>query len=242
MSIVVICVEIMHSGNLGAIARLCDNYDVDRLILVNPQCEINKEAYDRATHGKRFLDEPIITKNLEEASKYADLLVALSARVGGHASIARSSIPIQKFTEEIDHNGSIGFVLGRENSGLTNEETDTCDLLVNIPLPGSNPVFNISHALAVALWEYVRNIDYEEISEQRLMTRAEKDAFMMMLENILPHVWIDEDKYYGVIRVYSMILGRAYVTSREANTLIGTLRAILRSLTGPHPPWDTHDK
>jgi len=231
----------MHSGNLGAVARLCDNYDVTKLVLVNPLCEINKEAYDRATHGKRFLDHPIIVSSLEEARQEADLLVALSARVGGSNSIARSSIPIQKFTESIDHSGSVAFVLGREDSGLSNEDVDLCDILVHIPLPGSNPVYNISHALAVALWDYIRDYDYEAETEQRLMSRAEKDAFMDMLENILPHVWITEDKYYGMVRVFSMILGRSYVTTREANTLIGTMRAILRSLEGPHPPWDDHE-
>lgn len=241
MSIVIFCVEIMHSGNLGAIARLCDNYDVDKLVLVNPQCDINKVAYDRATHGKRFLDNPVLYDTLEAARQEADLLVALSARKGGGQSIARSSIPIQKLTSEIDHNGTVGFVLGRENSGLTNEEADLCDLLVHIPLPGSNPVFNISHALSVALWEYIRDYDYENESEQRLMTRAEKDAFMQMLDNILQHSWLKQDKYYGTTRVFSMILGRAFVTTREANTLIGTLRAIRRSLEGPHPPWDKHE-
>ncbi len=57
---------------------------------------------------------------------------------------------------------------------------------------------------------------------------------MMMLNDILSHVWIEEDKHYGMKRVFSMIIGRSMVTSREANTLIGTLRGIRRSLEGPH--------
>lgn len=239
MKLVVICVEIIHSGNLGAIARLCDNYDVDKLVLVNPQCEINKTAYDRATHGKRYLDNPIVVSSLEEAKDHADLMVALSARTGGKKSIARSSIPIQQLSSHIAHEGSLGLVFGRENSGLTNEETDMCELLVNIPLPGSNPVLNISHAVSVTLWELIR--DQETEQEQRLMRREEKDAFMMMLDAILPHSWIKTTKYYGVRRVYSGILGRSFVTTREANTLIGFLRSIRRSLEGPHPPWDEHE-
>ncbi len=239
MGISIICVEIMHSGNLGAIARLCDNYDVRDLILVNPQCEINKEAFDRATHGKRFLDNPVIVDDLKEARSHVDLMVALSARKGGSKSIARSSFPIQEMNDKLDISRNIGLVFGRENSGLTNEETDLCDFLVHIPLPGSNPVFNISHAVAVTLWEVIREDDPE--MEHRLMSREEKDAFMGMLEAILPHSWIKQDQYYGIKRVYSSILGRSHVTTREANTLIGFLRSIRRSLEGPHPPWDQHE-
>jgi len=241
MKIVVVCVEIMNSGNLGAIARLCDNYDATKLVLVNPLCEINKEAYDRATHGKRFLDDPVILDNMEDARDHADLLIALSARVGGSSSIARSSIPVQQLSSELHHKGRVGFVLGREDSGLSNADVNFCDLLVYIPLPGSNPVYNISHALAVALWEVIRDYDYIEETEQRLMSREEKDAFMMMLEDIMPHIWLRKDKHFGVYRVFSMILGRSYVTTREANTLIGTLRGIVRSLESEHPPWDNHE-
>ncbi len=34
MSTYVICVGILYSGNLGAIARLCSNFGVEKLILV----------------------------------------------------------------------------------------------------------------------------------------------------------------------------------------------------------------
>ena len=241
MSTYVICVGILYSGNLGAIARLCSNFGVEKLILVKPECEIDKEAYDRATHGKYYLDDCIIVDSLIEAKKYVDLLIALSARKGGKNSLARSSISLEEYFEKNDFGGKVGFVLGRENWGLSNEETDLCDLLVHIPIKGDNVVLNISHALSIVLWEQNKLNEEEIDSEKRLMTREEKDAFMMMLNDILSHVWIEEDKHYGMKRVFSMIIGRSMVTSREANTLIGTLRGIRRSLEGPHPPWDKHE-
>ena len=48
MDIVVVCVGIKHPGNLGAVARLCDNYNVKQLILVDPKTDITDEAYERA--------------------------------------------------------------------------------------------------------------------------------------------------------------------------------------------------
>ena len=42
----------------------------------------------------------------------------------------------------------------------------------------------------------------------------------------------------GIKRVYASLFGRALITQREANAIIGTLRGILRSLEDEHPPWD----
>lgn len=242
MNAKVICVGIKHPGNLGAIARLCDNFDIDQLILVSPECKIDDIAYERATKARRYLDNVLIVDSITDAKKYVDVLIALSARVGLGGSLTRSSLPITNILNEfVSIDGSIGLVLGREDNGLSNDEVNDCDFLANIPLPGQNPVMNISHALSVALWEFYRE-NKSHKSPHRLMKREEKDAFIKMLKQILIHTWIEKDKYYGIERVYISILGRALVTQREANALIGTLRGILRSLEGNHPPWDNCGK
>lgn len=242
MNTKVICVGIKHPGNLGAIARLCDNFDLEQLILVSPECKVNDIAYERATKSRRYLDNILIVDTLIDAKKHVDVLIALSARVGSGNSLTRSSLPITKIITDLNLiNGSIGLVLGREDNGLSNDEVNDCDFLANIPLPGQNPVMNISHALSVVLWELYRNNDPHN-SPHRLMKREEKDAFLKMLNQILIHTWIEEDKYYGVERVFTSILSRALVSQREANALIGTLRGILRSLEGNHPPWDNCGK
>ena len=52
----IVAIEIQNSGNLGALARLCYNFQVEHLILINPKCWIDHRAYERATDGKSFLD------------------------------------------------------------------------------------------------------------------------------------------------------------------------------------------
>ncbi|MHA2403156.1 MAG: TrmH family RNA methyltransferase, partial [Candidatus Kariarchaeaceae archaeon] len=134
--------------------------------------------------------------------------------------------------------GVIALVLGRENYGLTNEEVNECDILTTIPIPGSNPVLNVSHAITIVLWEFFRNLDESEIETHRLMRRVERKAFFTYLNDILEHAWIRKEKHSGINRVFSSVLGRAFINQREANALIGTLRGIYRSLNESHPPWD----
>lgn len=243
MELVIVCVGIQHAGNLGAIARLCNNFEVDRLVLVDPQCEINDEAYERATNGRWYLDNCEIVNTIKDASQYADILMGLSARQGGMKNLSRSPVDITEFVDNSKNlSGKLGLVFGRENKGLTNEELDYCDVLCTIPILTQNPVLNISHAVSISLWELMkRQSNSEDEPLHRVMSRSERDAFMTMLDNILKHSWINEDKYYGVRRVYRTLLGRSLITTREANTLIGTLRGILRSLEEGHPPWDVHD-
>ena len=244
MKISIIVIGIKSSGNLGALARVCDNFNVDDLILVDPQCEVDEIAYERATKSRRYLDNIIIVKTLVEAKEYADVLVALSARTGGFSNIVRTAVPITYVPEKLsDFEGRLAFVLGREDSGLTNNEVNICDILATIPLPGDNPVLNISHAASLSLWEFIRaeNIEIDK-HEHILMTREEKKAFEDFLRRILVHSWIENRKHDLIIQIFNTILSRSFVSGREASALIGTLRGILRSLDGEHPPWDNCTK
>ena len=102
MKINVILVGIKHSGNLGAIARSCDNFDVDKLILVSPICEVDDLAYERATKARRYLDNITIVETLSETREFNDVLIALSARIGGASNLSRSSLPIQSLESKLN--------------------------------------------------------------------------------------------------------------------------------------------
>ena len=241
----IILVGVRHSGNLGAVARLCDNFNINQLILVEPNCEINDEAYERATHGRRYLDNAIVVNKLEEAKSYASVFVAFSARLGGYNSLVRSSISALQVPQDLKlSDENIGLIFGREDFGLFNEEVSQCDFLVHLPLPSDNPVLNLSHSVGIALWELSRetlpdlSIDRENELLHQLMTSEHKTAFFNFLNEILKHSWIEEEHHKGIERAYRSLLGRALITERESAALIGGLRNILKSLEDGHPPWD----
>ena len=75
MKLSIIVVGIKHSGNLGALARLCSNYGVSKLIAVAPECDIDDEAYQRATWGRPYLDNLIIVNNLDETKSHVETLI-----------------------------------------------------------------------------------------------------------------------------------------------------------------------
>ena len=63
----VVLVGTSHAGNLGAVCRGMLNHGFDRLRLVDPQCDIDDEARNRAKHAGRILDDAEIYSTLDEA-------------------------------------------------------------------------------------------------------------------------------------------------------------------------------
>lgn len=230
------------SGNLGALARICSNFDLDRLIAVNPQCEIDEEAYVRSTQGRPYLDNIVVLETIEQAREYADIIIGLSARKGKtKTNFSRPATSIIEIAKDMQgYEGRVALVVGREDHGLTNEEVRACDMLVHIPMYSTNPVLNISHAAVIALWELTRNNEYSSLDEIpfRLIKRKEKEYFLEYLEKILAHSWLHEEKHETTLMVWRSILSRSLVTTRESPALVGTMRLIHKSMTKGHPPWD----
>ncbi len=242
MELVVIAIGIKTAGNLGALARLCDNFNCKHLIVIKPECDVtDQNAYYRASRGKQYLDNIIVLDKLQEARIYADIIIGLSARIGSSSNFARPAIAIQEIANQLSSSDSIvGIVVGREDKGLSNDEVITCDFLAHIPIPSDNPVLNISHAAVVALYELTRDTNYSSIAKShRMMKREEKEYFLHYLEEILKHSWLKPPKIEGTLKVFRTMLSRSLVTDRESPALVGCMRSIHRTITEKHGPHCT---
>ncbi|MCK5169872.1 MAG: 23S rRNA (guanosine(2251)-2'-O)-methyltransferase RlmB, partial [Bacteroidales bacterium] len=51
-------------------------------------------------------------------------------------------------------------IVGNEITGIDSKLLDKCHKIVHIPLLGNNTSMNVSHALAVALFEWQRQVVY----------------------------------------------------------------------------------
>src|SRR3989344_4921355 len=187
----VVCIGIENQGNLGAIARVMANFGISDLILVNPQCEIGKEAFDRASHAKQLLKKAKILRGkdaLEKTAKKFDYLVATTSKLGTDYNISRSPITPDQLREVIDVRKKIAVVFGRESHGLSNEEIEQCDFIVTIPTSSPYPVMNLSHACSVILYELSKLILPEDKKTGQHITaisRAEKDQLLKLLDETL---------------------------------------------------------
>jgi TrmH family RNA methyltransferase len=231
------------SGNVGAIARLCANFGVKELILIKPECVIEGEAYARAVHGKRYLDESLTYQSLKDVRENFDLLIGFSARdANDNSNVLRIPISLDVIPNKMKNvGGSIGLVFGRESSGLTNKELNICDFLTQIVLPSEPkyPVLNLSHAVCVALYTLSR--DEEKNGEQcpkdeiRELNGIELRMLHTFFEESVDMLFPDDERRREQVkRVFQNIMGRSFVSGREAHTLLGTYRLISKYLAPPY--------
>ncbi len=218
----VVLVEPKNSGNVGAVARVMANFGFSNLILVNPKCSHKSQtARNRAKWAQDVLQKAKVVKSL---SSIKSALVATTARLGTDYNIPRSPITPEKLSKIIQKNAAI--VFGRESAGLTNDEISKCGFVVTIPTSKKYPVMNLSHSVSVVLYELSKNKE-NVASHIQFASEAEKKQLMKMLNKALNKMdFATKEKKQTQIKVWKRMIGKSFLTKREAFALMGFLRKI----------------
>ena len=78
----IILVEPSGPLNVGSIARLCSNFNVDQLRIVSPKCDIySLETKKMALKGIKFIKESNIYESLIDSISDCDLVLATCGRI-----------------------------------------------------------------------------------------------------------------------------------------------------------------
>ena len=145
---IIIAYQIKTPENLGNIIRLADNAGCKKVIIASSAENIRKSKV-RKTAGLSFdsMDWEVC-KLSEIFSKIPD-----DYRI---VSLETSSDSVDIFTAILPEKMAI--IVGNEVVGIENKMLDFSSLIVHIPLAGNNTSMNVSHALAVALFEWRRQV------------------------------------------------------------------------------------
>ncbi|MBW2984149.1 RNA methyltransferase [Candidatus Woesearchaeota archaeon] len=226
----VVLIEPETPGNIGAIARLMKNFEFNNLVLINPKCKhLSKEALDRSTHAKSILKKAKIKKI--DYLKQFDYLIATTAKLGTDYNIPRSPITPEQLSEKLSGLSpklKVGLLIGREGSGLNNEEISMCDFIVTIPSSAKYPTMNISHATSIILYEIFKKQDKNKSNSHIIpATKKEKQVMMDYFNKALNKIkFTTKEKKQTQKTVWKRIFGKAFLTKREAFAVIGFLRKL----------------
>ena len=216
-----VLVEPKYQGNIGACARAAKNFGFDRIGIVKGP-KIGKEARKYSMHALDVLEKAKRYESFEQMASEFDYLIACTGIEAGHdENFKRLGCAPKELKEKIAlMKGKIGIVFGREDNGLTNREIEKCDIVVTIPTDEKYPSMNLSHALAVALYE-LSGIEKGKI---RLATRKELVAVEKLTGKVVDKTGMQKKETVKLI--VRRILARAVLSGREAHTLTGLLRRI----------------
>lgn len=230
---VVVLVEPKYSGNVGAVARSMMNFGVQRLVLVNPACPLDQACYARAMHATAILDTAKTYTSFKKATKDLDFLVATSSVEGFSEKYhLRNPVLLDKFAVDCKQvKGSIGLVFGREDYGLFNEEIAVCDIMVKIPTSDKYPSLNLSHAVALVLYELYK--ERAPKRQRRQLGRVENDTLQSFFAQLLDAIDYPAHKKAQTKIMFRRIMGRALPSVWEYHTLMGVFSKALSRAKHP---------
>ena len=235
-AIKIIMVGTTHPGNIGAAARAMLTMSCTRLVLVDPQCEIDAVAYARASGADEILDRCEFFDDLSTAIADCELTIAASARRRALGWPELDPAGAADLVYAQDSGTTAALVFGREHSGLSNEELQLCNRMVVIP---ANPEFgslNVASAIQILCYElHARGADAPERAppkaEDALASSAEVEAFFEHLQASLQQSgFLDPGKPGQIMPRLRRLFLRAALTRNEINILRGTLSAFDRHL------------
>lgn len=224
-------IECETPGNIGFLARTMANFGLENLVLINPP-ELKDEAFYQAMHGKHLVENAKIYPTINDfySDVEIDFKVASTGVAGGSYNLSRIAITPEELGKSLNPKDRTAILFGREGNGLTNEEIDSCDMVVSIPTDEEYPIMNISHAAAIILYEVFKNRNEFAAEGLEESTSLEKELLIKDMESMIGTLEIPEHKKQNGLKAFKNIINRAFITGREAHTLKGILRRLNNKL------------
>ena len=222
-----------EGGNIGASARALKNFGFARLELVEPRKFPSDEALWFAHGALDILEKIKIYDNFPDAISGKALVAGTTRRLGKQRgpvyTLREGAARIRRYSGK----GPVSILFGREDRGLSNEETGQCAFLVNIPAGSQMPSFNLSQAVLLMAYELFMSgkVTKGPMSSPgpsgKLASRDELSFFFERLAETLDLLEYvprgNKDMEITIIKNLRHILGRAEVAKWELQMLHGLL-------------------
>jgi len=207
--------------NVGYVARTMKNFGVNRLLIVGRDA-LPRSAFRFASHGVDLIQSARHI-NMKELREQFSLIVGTTAIAGrkGRNPIRKTISPADLAALSMDWSDVV-IVLGRDTTGLTAAELGVCDLIVHIDTGTAYPTLNISHALAVILYE----LSHAEQENVRPVGRQYSDGLLKYFSMMLSLGKYPDHKKKMAIKILGQAVIRSRISQAETVTLMGAFRKV----------------
>ncbi|MCU7939187.1 MAG: tRNA (cytosine(32)/uridine(32)-2'-O)-methyltransferase TrmJ [gamma proteobacterium symbiont of Bathyaustriella thionipta] len=227
----IVLINTQFPGNIGAVARAMKNMGLSRLYLVNPGCQLDKEAFIRATSATNILENVIIADTLSEVISDCHLVVGTSTRDRG------MSLPLLTARESGEQiaieaaNAQVAVVFGQESCGMQSEDLQQCNFHGYIPANPEYSSLNLGAAVQTFCYEIfqaseAKSAQPKDYTYQYPETR-DMEYFYQHLEKVLMDIDFIIPQHPGqMMQRLRRLFNRARPDEKELNILRGVLSAM----------------
>jgi len=240
----VVLVNTRNPLNIGASARAMSNFGVSALRVVNPYEPGFREA-------KSAVGAAALLKNAQQYDSVADAVADCTLVVATTAARRRN---LQHQVRRLEDgarlirwrlkSNRVAILFGSEKSGLSNEEMSHADWLMRIPTSQQNISMNLGQAVAVCLYEIIRDSKAaREAGKLAPATAGDIERITAMLLDAL-----HSSGYVGRRRVADIdarmrrLVKRLHVPARDTVLWFGILHQIVWKLRKGGAPEDASEK
>ena len=227
----IVLINTTHPGNIGAAARAMKVMGLASLHLVTPKVFPNAEATAMASGADDLLQTARVHESLDSALEGCSLVLGTSARL---RSLPMPLLDIRRASEQAlaeSASREVAILFGRERNGLTNEEMQRCQYLVNIP---SNPAYsslNLAQAVQITGYELrvaafggaglsVPPSDWEPVDDSQM-----EGLFQHLEQTLLDIRFLNPKQPRRLMMRLRRLFNRARPDQNEINILRGILKA-----------------
>jgi tRNA/rRNA methyltransferase len=234
----VVLVAARNPLNIGAAARAMSNFGFRHLRVVNPYEAAFREARS-AVGASALLASAEEYKGVAEAVADCTLVVGTTAvrhRELQHP-LRRLEFGARLIRKQLGSN-RIALLFGSEKFGLSNAVLSHCHWLMRIPTCEENISMNLGQAVAVSLYELVRDANTTRKIEKT--PRATSDELERITTTLLEAMrgsgYLDRRPIADVEERMRRLVRRLNLPARDAVVWLGILRQVVWKLRSGKPP------
>jgi tRNA/rRNA methyltransferase len=220
--------------NIGAAARAMANFGFSRLRVVNPYELAFREA-------KSAVGSASLLAAAEEfttvAAAVADCELIAGATAGDHRDLQHRLHRLEAGARLLKtHSGPAALLFGSEKYGLSNEDMSHCHWLTRIPTVETKRSMNLGQAVAVCLYELVRQNSAEEPArDTRRQAKAEQIEQItgMLLDVLAQSGYLNPVTAVSSEQKVRRLVRRFEIAEADAPMVLGILRQVLWRFHAP---------
>jgi TrmH family RNA methyltransferase len=240
----VVLVATRNPLNIGAAARAMSNFGFPHLRVVNPYAPAFREARS-AVGASAVLEGAVKYKTVAEAVADCTLVVGTTAvRHRNLQHVIRRLEDGARLVRKRLASRPVAILFGSEKSGLANEDLSHCHWLMRIPTNEQNISMNLGQAVAVCLYELVRDARAPRVPEELApATAAEVERITtMLLEALRLSGYAGRRRVADVEQRMRRLVRRLNLPARDAVLWLGILRQIVWKMNSGPAREDNPDR
>ena len=237
--VAVVLVEPQDDINIGNTVRACKNFGIFDIRLVRPaQADPERIAISAPKAGD-LIERVQRFETLSEAIAGRSMVIGTTARQrSARRIVTEPRGAAETSINAVREGGSVAYLFGREDSGLSNEALDRTDSVVTIPTNPAYTSLNLGQAVLLNVWELFRvaadppveRPDIEWVRAERERSPPEagmRERMFEQAERALKALdFFKTDETWNIMRTLRSIFMRAGLDDREVSIWLGIFSEI----------------